>query len=69
MILTNLYKAHFPTYNYADKQYNPISRRGRFIGPLVPLAIIDASWYITKQKKCGIGPRHSMGWWPIRVKT
>jgi len=36
---------------------------------LVPLAIIDANWYITKQRNYGIEPRHSVGRWPIQVKA
>ena len=33
-------------------------------GQLVPLAIIDASWYITKQIMYEKEPRHFEGWWP-----
>jgi hypothetical protein len=36
---------------------------------LVPLAIIGANWYITKNRTYEIEPRHFEGWWSIQVKA
>jgi hypothetical protein len=38
-----------------------------FAFSMVPLAIINASWYITKQIMYEKEPRHFEGWWPNQV--